>query len=166
MVFLWNNKQKLSRVSTLLFSFIIFILYFRKRLFMLQPFDKEIQEFLRKISIFFLISFIVLAALSILRIIKLDQIFPPCFFFTKTGLFCPSCGGTRSFLHFINGDFIGSLKYNIFVPYFFILIVLGSFDYSKIKKGFRFKFCPAHVIALPMLLLINCIIHNIIIIFT
>ena len=132
---------------------------------MFKPFDNKTQHYLQLISFISLIAFLILAVLSILRVVHLDEIFPPCFFFTKTGFFCPSCGGTRSFLHFINGDLIGSLKYNIFVLYFFIIIILGSASFFNAMKKVNFNFCPIHLVAMPMLLLLNCAVHNVIILF-
>lgn len=48
-------------------------------------------------------------------------IFSDCFF-TKYGLLCPSCGGTRCFYSFFTGDFAKAFTLNPY--YFFVFIYL------------------------------------------
>ncbi len=42
---------------------------------------------------------------------------PPCVFFGLTGLYCPGCGGTRSLIALLHGQFLRSLIYHPVVPY-------------------------------------------------
>ena len=52
------------------------------------------------------------------------HIFDQCYFYQETHLYCPGCGGTRSIICIFKGDFLGSIYYNAFVTYFFILYLV------------------------------------------
>ncbi|MBQ3573995.1 MAG: DUF2752 domain-containing protein [Clostridia bacterium] len=39
----------------------------------------------------------------------------PCFIYTRTGIFCPSCGATRAIISLLCGDFKAALNYNCFI---------------------------------------------------
>jgi hypothetical protein len=48
----------------------------------------------------------------------------PCFFNLLTGLWCPGCGGTRSFNALMNGHILKSLHYNPAVILILIILIL------------------------------------------
>lgn len=49
---------------------------------------------------------------------------PPCIFRETLGVYCPGCGGVRSFLFLIEGDILSSLWYHPFVLYGAFLLAL------------------------------------------
>lgn len=49
---------------------------------------------------------------------------PPCVFRGLTGLYCPGCGGTRSFIALLHGQFLRSLIYHPVVPYGAVLYLI------------------------------------------
>ena len=59
-------------------------------------------------------------------IIRMSHIIPDigCAFRRITGLYCPGCGGTRSFVYLIHGHIIKSLAYHPFVPYVFTIAII------------------------------------------
>lgn len=62
-------------------------------------------------------------------IIRMSHIIPDtgCAFRRITGLYCPGCGGTRSFVYLIHGHIIKSLAYHPFVPYVFTIAIIFTF---------------------------------------
>lgn len=74
--------------------------------------------------------------------IQLTKYLLPCVFHALTGLYCPGCGGTRSFLFLIHGHFIRSFIYHPIVLYgaviygwFLISQTIERFSGHKIKIG-------------------------------
>ncbi|PYG87566.1 uncharacterized protein DUF2752 [Ruminiclostridium sufflavum DSM 19573] len=62
-------------------------------------------------------------------IYNLSTHFPACPIYNYFGIYCPGCGNTRSVQNLLNGDMLGSLKYNI-TPVFFIIV--GAFAYLEL----------------------------------
>lgn len=48
--------------------------------------------------------------------------FPVCPLYSMTGWLCPGCGLTRGFHALFHGDLLGALHFNLFVPFFFIVL--------------------------------------------
>ena len=46
---------------------------------------------------------------------------PTCPFYALLGKYCPACGNTRSLAALLNGDILLSMRYNLTVPFLFIL---------------------------------------------
>lgn len=65
---------------------------------------------------------IIILVLIIYLVVKLNivSIIPACIINKTFGILCPSCGGTRCIINFINGNFIESFIYH---PIFFITII-------------------------------------------
>lgn len=65
---------------------------------------------------------ILFLVLIIFIIIKTNLIYlmPDCLINTYLGILCPSCGGTRCVINFIQGNFMQSFLYH---PIFFITII-------------------------------------------
>ncbi len=75
------------------------------------------------------LRFIVIAldALALLAVFLLDNIakymidyFPECFYYSRFGILCPTCGATRCVFNFFSFDFARAFAYN---QYIFCLIV-------------------------------------------
>ena len=67
---------------------------------------------------------------------------PKCIINEYFHILCPSCGGTRCVVNFINGNFMDSFKYH---PIFFIMIVYLIilnivFIINSLKSGQKIKF--------------------------
>ncbi len=65
-----------------------------------------------------------------------DTLYPPCWFYSLTGKYCPGCGGLRGTHAFLNGDLLLALAYNpllaLFIP---IVIYLIVFNFIALVKG-------------------------------
>lgn len=105
----------------------------------------QLNKAIYKITIvFFLIIIIGIITLSLLKI-NLLNIIAPCPFVTKLGIYCPSCGATRSFLSLLHGNIKTSIQYHPAI--FYVLTIMGIFfvsqtisRFSKNKiKAFDFK---------------------------
>ena len=62
----------------------------------------------------------------------------PCMFFSAFHLYCPGCGGTRSFYYFVHGNIWQSLIHNPFVPYTLVLysvFMINTFLCRHTKKA-------------------------------
>lgn len=62
--------------------------------------------------------------------------YPKCDFLSKTGLYCPGCGGTRAVKCLLKGDLIRSFLYHPFVPYCAIMYIVFMV-YEFLKKHFK-----------------------------
>lgn len=73
--------------------------------------------------------------------------YPECDFFSKTGLYCPGCGGTRAVKSLLRGDFIRSFLYHPFVPYCAIMYIVFML-YEFLKKHFKLfkKVFPVEIV--------------------
>lgn len=64
-----------------------------------------------------------------------------CVFREVMGMYCPGCGGTRAFYHFVHGRWWKSFLYNPFLPYMMVVYILfmgNTFLYMHTKKfGFE-----------------------------
>lgn len=73
--------------------------------------------------------------------------YPKCDFLSKTGLYCPGCGGTRAVKCLLKGDLIRSFLYHPFVPYCAIMYIVFMV-YEFLKKHFKFfkKAFPVEIV--------------------
>lgn len=113
-----------------------------------------------------LVLFIIILVFSLIFIIKIPM---PCLIEKATGIDCPSCGITRSFLCIFNLDFYGAFKYNIFgIPLFIfsvisvvILIIDSIFNTDKsfelLNKLFSSKW---FIIIMAILIIVSTIKNN------
>ena len=65
-----------------------------------------------------------------------------CIFKTVTGISCPACGMTRSFLAIFHFDFLSSIYHNLLSIPFFIFLIYFSFMLLKDLIQNRFEFIP------------------------
>lgn len=73
--------------------------------------------------------------------------YPECDFFSKTGLYCPGCGGTRAVKSLLRGDIIRSFLYHPFVPYCATMYIVFML-YVFLKKHFKLfkKIFPVEIV--------------------
>lgn len=74
-------------------------------------------------------------------IAKVDTVhsIPLCFFKHFTGLDCPGCGLTRSFIALSHGQWLEALKFNVLGPIvylYFLLYLIRHFLNLILSKGF------------------------------
>lgn len=105
-----------------------------------------------------LISFLILVAIMPVN----------CIFKTVTGISCPACGMTRSFLCILQLNFIAAIYYNLFsIPLFLFLIVSSMILLKEfIQNQFNYilkvlKFFEKHYIMILILLVISFLFNNI-----
>jgi hypothetical protein len=84
---------------------------------------------------------IALLALIAARILPVQDMMPSCAFKVFAGIPCPSCGTTRSLVHFANGDLAGSFGLNPAVALIIIgAILLFVYDVVVLFNGSRIAF--------------------------
>ena len=75
--------------------------------------NKKIKNMLLlELGIIFLVLIIFIVVKS-----NITKYFPTCFIYERTGILCPSCGGTRCVSNFVFGNFKASFrncKYNLY----------------------------------------------------
>ena len=91
---------------------------------------------------------------------------PECYIKSHYNILCPSCGGTRCVISFLNGNFIKAFKYNIvfFITIIYLIVlnvvyIINSFKKKKILEMIYPKWWQ--VIIWVCILLIYTIIRNI-----
>lgn len=88
-----------------------------------------------------------------------------CAFLTITHLYCPGCGGTRSFYYFLHGKFIKSVMFNPFVPYtlaaYFVFMINTILVKTTKKAGFTRYPASITIYVGVGLLIVQCIVRNI-----
>lgn len=98
------------------------------------------------------------------RFFDLTILHIPCPIYSKTGIYCPACGGTRAFYYLMSGQILNSFKSNPFVLYltvtgglFFLSQLLYRLTRGRIH-GLHFRLI--YVYTGIALMLINCIYKN------
>lgn len=96
---------------------------------------------------------------------KLTHLPGSCVFVWATGLYCPGCGGTRSFNALVHGKIWQSILFNPFVPYtigVYVFFMINTLLVKKTRKlGFE-GFPVTIMVYVGMgLLLAQCVIRNI-----
>lgn len=107
------------------------------------------------------IAYLVLSVLGI----PITEINPyPCSLYTLMGLYCPGCGGTRSVLFLMQGDWLTSFLYHPAVPYTAVLVgvylishTLNIFTKGKVKA---MLFRPVYFYILIAIILIQWIVKD------
>jgi hypothetical protein len=57
---------------------------------------------------------------------SLNHFFPPCPFYTLTGLFCPGCGSQRAFHDLLHGDVLNAADHNLLFVLFTPLVLFSG----------------------------------------
>ncbi len=131
-----------------------------------KPSELENQIF--NLGIIFLI--VVVGVLVILfNIILPNYEVPTCMWNKLLGIYCPGCGGTRSFIALMKGEILLSLWYHPLVIY--SVAIYGAFmishGFAKITKYRYIKgipFYPWYLYLAIFIIVINVIIKNILLI--
>jgi hypothetical protein len=133
--------------------------------------DKELDPFFYRIGWIFLILGAIYAVARLgFGVGPLPKL-PLCVFHTVTGYYCPGCGGSRAVAALFKGKLLRSLYYHPIVPY--SAIVGGWFMLSqsverlsrgKWKIGMHYR--NIYLWLALALVILNCIIKNMILLFT
>lgn len=128
----------------------------------MKNFDKKTKQ-----MTFFEIS-LILFIICLYIIVKNDtiKIIPPCYIFQKTGLLCPSCGGTRCIKELLNFNIVEALKMNAFytITILYLLVLNIVYVLNTVLKTNRLKFLyikKYHLIVWIIVLILYTIIRNI-----
>ena len=107
----------------------------------------EIEQLFYKLGKICLVVGSVAVVALLITDFKIISWFPECDFLTKTGLYCPGCGGTRAVKSLLRGDLIRSFLYHPFVPYCAIMYI-SFMVYEFIKKHFKIfkKVFPVEIV--------------------
>lgn len=105
--------------------------------------ELESNEFSKKVSYILailLVIFFLTAIISKIFDYNLTEILLPsyqCSFLESTGLYCPGCGGTRSFSYLLHGNIIESFIHHPSVPFLFFtsIVFVLSHVLNRITKG-------------------------------
>ncbi len=93
----------------------------------------------RLAPVFLLTAAIAVGSLGALFYFLVDpvhfSIFPPCLFHQLTGLYCPGCGGQRSFHQLLHGHLIAAIRLN--AMFVFSLPLLGWLGARYVRHSFR-----------------------------
>ena len=76
------------------------------------------------------------------QLVALSEYFPKCTFYSLFHLYCPSCGNTRSVLALLNGNILGSLRYNLSIAIITILSLLAYIEFAAFSFGKRIRLLP------------------------
>ena len=94
---------------------------------------------------------------------------PGCVFQAVLGLYCPGCGGTRSFEALFRGDILMALYYNPGAVYGVGLYLLYFISQTlmRISKGklWGLKFLPIYLYVMLGIIVLNFIVRNILLFF-
>ena len=108
----------------------------------------------------------------VIGILAINGILPltACFFFTKWGIYCPGCGGTRSLLALIDGRILQAVYYHpvfilalFFIPIYLVIQSVCRLAGSSPPKGLVFR--RSWIYALFILLIGNCLVRNLLLLF-
>lgn len=129
----------------------------------------EVENQIFKLGIILFI--VVIGVLAILvKIILPNYEVPSCIWNELLGIYCPGCGGTRSFMALMKGEFLLSLWYHPLVIY--AVTIYGAFMishvFAKITKYRYIKgipFYPWYLYLALFIIVLNVIIKNILLIF-
>lgn len=111
---------------------------------------------------------VIVLIIGIYIIVKTDiiKIVPNCYILQRTGLLCPSCGGTRCVKELVNFNIVEALKMNAFytVTIIYLLILNIVYILNSILKTNKLKFLyikKAHLIVWIITLFLYTVIRNI-----
>lgn len=128
----------------------------------MKKYDKKTRQ-----MVLFEILVIVLI-IGIYIIVKTDiiKIVPNCYILQRTGLLCPSCGGTRCVKELVNFNIVEALKMNAFytVTIIYLLILNIVYILNSILKTNKLKFLyikKAHLTVWIITLFLYTVIRNI-----
>jgi Protein of unknown function (DUF2752) len=113
------------------------------------------------------ISILIVAAGAVLLLYFFVEpkngVLPKCFFHELTGLYCPGCGGQRSFHALLNGHLLTAIEYNLLFILFLPLIIyfILAFAWGKEHAGTSFIYKPVFSITVLIVVVSFWILRNI-----
>jgi hypothetical protein len=84
-------------------------------------------------------------------------LFPPCPFYSITGLYCPGCGSQRAFHALMHGDILRSAGYNILFVVFLPLIAISALITTAnifLKRNRRYPLFQSAVFSRAVLIVV------------
>jgi len=122
-------------------------------------FMKKRLIYLLKIITVFIISGILYGIF-----VGLTDLSIPCFFYERTGLYCPGCGISRMFINIFKLDFYGAFRSNVCVfimlPVFFAYAVFKALGYIKYGKCTQTKFESVFIWIFAAVLILFGVLRN------
>lgn len=100
------------------------------------------KEFYKKYLFYFCMEiFIIILGIIICRF-TLNTDLMNCLFYKEIGILCPSCGGTRCFINFLQFNFKEAYKFNklFFITFIYIILLNISFMINIIIGKEKIKF--------------------------
>lgn len=111
------------------------------------------------------IEIIILVGIYYIVHSNLIEVVPKCWIFEKTSILCPSCGGTKCIIYFLEGNFLKSCMSNmvffIILIYLMICNIVYLINLNRTSK-ILIQLYPTykHVIFFTILLIIYTIVRN------
>ena len=93
---------------------------------------------MNKKNLIIVIEILIIIALYFLINSKYIEIMPQCWVYNSTGLYCPSCGGTRCIINIFNGNLVGAffshMVFFMAIIYLLIIDIVYIINLNKEKK--------------------------------
>ncbi len=93
---------------------------------------------MNKKNLIIVIEILIIIALYFLINSKYIEIMPQCWVYNNTGLYCPSCGGTRCIINIFNGNLVGAffshMVFFMAIIYLLIIDIVYIINLNKEKK--------------------------------
>lgn len=133
---------------------------------MYNVFMKKLDEKTKNMILFEIIVMIFILVLYIIVKTEIIKIVPSCYILRKTGILCPSCGGTRCIKALINLNIIEALRMNAFytITIIYLLILNIVYILNTLFKTNKLKFLyikKAHLVIWLIALILYTVFRNI-----
>lgn len=133
---------------------------------MYNVFMKKLDEKTKNMILFEVIVMIFILVLYIIVKTEIIKIVPSCYILRKTGILCPSCGGTRCIKALINLNIVEALRMNAFytITIIYLLILNIVYILNTIFKTNKFKIIyikKVHLIIWLITLILYTVFRNI-----
>lgn len=127
---------------------------------------KKLDEKTKNMILFEVIVMIFILVLYIIVKTEIIKIVPSCYILRKTGILCPSCGGTRCIKALINLNIVEALRMNAFytITIIYLLILNIVYILNTIFKTNKFKIIyikKVHLIIWLITLILYTVFRNI-----
>lgn len=120
------------------------------------------------IFLFVIVSYI-LYRVMLYNGMAFTSVMPECFIYSRTGIYCTGCGGTRSTTYLYAGDILHSVLFHPGVLYIYLGMAVYELSYvlNKVSNGKirNIKVKPLFFYIFIALIVVQCVIKNILLIF-
>lgn len=110
----------------------------------MRPLPARAQKVLWLLSVAATVFFLLCILCLKLQGRTLTGLLPPCSLYSRTGICCAGCGGTRALECLLRGEWLQSARYHILVPY--IAVADGVFLLSPLLR----RIAPRHFCLRPI----------------